>query len=357
DEAGRVISRTKHPNQRHERHETFVWNGFNQLITFNDKAQHQWHYKYDGLGRRIEKYNERDNTTTKYIWDGDQLALTQTFKQDKLIYQRHSVFHGRELLAQQDSYQDKHTTHYAVSQPNGKILGLFTPEGELAWKAEKRTLWGICFDWYQFKYPNLLDPEMLFTGQWLDSESGLAYNRFRYYDPETGNYLCLDPIGLSGGETPYAYVHNPWDWVDLFGLLKEFGIAPYASILHKNDGFDAHELLQNSWLEQNGFVKQRGRGLSRRNPAIAIKNDPLHKAINNLQRKYGLYDQSKLKNQSALSNINKNAAITRRAITEDLVGRGIDRKTAKSLANKHVSELRKQTIDFAKANNIISCRG
>ncbi|MBF0786313.1 hypothetical protein IR120_12800, partial [Muribacter muris] len=42
----------------------------------------------------------------------------QTFKQDKLIYQRHSVFHGRELLAQQDSYQDKHTTHYAVSQPN-----------------------------------------------------------------------------------------------------------------------------------------------------------------------------------------------------------------------------------------------
>ncbi|MBF0785576.1 hypothetical protein E4T80_08895, partial [Muribacter muris] len=42
---------------------------FNQLITFNDKAQHQWHYKYDGLGRRIEKYSERDNTTTKYIWD------------------------------------------------------------------------------------------------------------------------------------------------------------------------------------------------------------------------------------------------------------------------------------------------
>ncbi|KMK52218.1 hypothetical protein RO21_02040, partial [[Actinobacillus] muris] len=103
-------------------------------------------------------------------------------------------------------------------QPNGKILGLFTPEGELAWKAEKRTLWGICFDWYQFKYPNPLDPEMLFAGQWLNQESGLAYNRFRYYDPETGNYLCLDPIGLAGGETPYSYVFNPIDWLDTLGL-------------------------------------------------------------------------------------------------------------------------------------------
>ncbi|MBF0786224.1 hypothetical protein E4T80_12195 [Muribacter muris] len=134
-------------------------------------------------------------------------------------------------MAQQDSYQDKQTTHYAVSQLNGKILGLFTPEGELAWKAEKRTLWGICFDWYQFKYPNPLDPEMLFAGQWLDQESGLAYNRFRYYDPETGNYLCLDPIGLAGGETPYAYVHNPWDWVDLLGLSS---CKKNADILRQN---------------------------------------------------------------------------------------------------------------------------
>ncbi|MBF0827063.1 RHS repeat domain-containing protein, partial [Muribacter muris] len=248
DEAGRVISRTKHPNQRHERHETFVWNGFNQLITFNDKAQHQWHYKYDGLGRRIEKYSERDNTTTKYIWDGDQLALTQTFKRDKLIHQRHSVFHGWELLAQQDSYQDKQTTHYAVSQPNGKILGLFTPEGELTWKAEKRTLWGICFDWYQFKYPNPLDPEMLFAGQWLDQESGLAYNRFRYYDPETGNYLCLDPIGLNGGETPYSYVHNPWDWVDLFGLA---GCKPKIS----PEQFQAYKKLKDLGLSTKDAAK------------------------------------------------------------------------------------------------------
>nr|WP_260337789.1 RHS repeat-associated core domain-containing protein [Pasteurella testudinis] len=63
-----------------------------------------------------------------------------------------------------------------------------------------------------------LDPQLLFAGQYADNESGLAYNRFRYYDPSTGNYLTSDPIGLAGGETPYSYVQNPWDWLDPFGL-------------------------------------------------------------------------------------------------------------------------------------------
>ncbi|HDR1021088.1 TPA: hypothetical protein QB352_000320 [Pasteurella multocida] len=39
----------------------------------------------------------------------------------------------------------------------------------------------------------------------MDEESGLAYNCFRYYDPESGNYISSDPIGLSGREQPYSY--------------------------------------------------------------------------------------------------------------------------------------------------------
>ncbi|MFZ7284083.1 RHS repeat domain-containing protein [Avibacterium avium] len=63
---------------------------------------------------------------------------------------------------------------------------------------------------------------LLFTGQYFDEESGLAYNRFRYYDPETSNYLSSDPIGLLGGETPYSYVHNVLDFLDPFGLASCF---------------------------------------------------------------------------------------------------------------------------------------
>ncbi|TDB41262.1 sugar-binding protein, partial [Photorhabdus khanii subsp. guanajuatensis] len=57
-----------------------------------------------------------------------------------------------------------------------------------------------------------------FCGQYKDEESGLFYNRFRYYSPETGQYLSPDPLGLAGGVNPYGYVHDPVSWIDPLGL-------------------------------------------------------------------------------------------------------------------------------------------
>ncbi len=48
----------------------------------------------------------------------------------------------------------------------------------------------------------------------------MYYNRFRYYDAETGRYISTDPIGLAGGTNHYGYVHNPLTWVDPFGLAE-----------------------------------------------------------------------------------------------------------------------------------------
>jgi len=59
-----------------------------------------------------------------------------------------------------------------------------------------------------------------YPGQYEDAETGLYYNRFRYYDPETGRYLSEDPIGLAGGVASYGYVGAPNGWVDPFGLKK-----------------------------------------------------------------------------------------------------------------------------------------
>ena len=59
----------------------------------------------------------------------------------------------------------------------------------------------------------------LYQGQYYDVETKLAYNRFRYYSPETGAYISQDPIGLAGGNpTIYGYVKDSNCWVDVFGL-------------------------------------------------------------------------------------------------------------------------------------------
>ncbi|WP_235319574.1 RHS repeat-associated core domain-containing protein, partial [Kosakonia oryzae] len=59
-----------------------------------------------------------------------------------------------------------------------------------------------------------------FQGQYLDRETGLHYNTFRYYDPCGGRYTQMDPIGLLGGLNTYTYMVDPLTWVDPWGLAS-----------------------------------------------------------------------------------------------------------------------------------------
>jgi RHS repeat-associated protein len=62
----------------------------------------------------------------------------------------------------------------------------------------------------------------LYQGQYYDEETGLAYNRFRYYNTETGGYISQDPIGLAGGmPNMYSYVRNSNAYIDKFGLYSD----------------------------------------------------------------------------------------------------------------------------------------
>jgi RHS repeat-associated protein len=59
------------------------------------------------------------------------------------------------------------------------------------------------------------------TGQYFDDESGLHYNRHRYFDPGTGIFISQDPIGLEGGLNSYEFAPNMFGWIDPLGLKKK----------------------------------------------------------------------------------------------------------------------------------------
>jgi RHS repeat-associated protein len=62
-------------------------------------------------------------------------------------------------------------------------------------------------------------------GQQEDCETGLCYNRFRYYDPQLGGYVSPDPSGILGGIRTYGYVHDTITWIDPFGLSSRCPVA------------------------------------------------------------------------------------------------------------------------------------
>ncbi|WP_415640284.1 RHS repeat-associated core domain-containing protein, partial [Pseudomonas gessardii] len=71
-----------------------------------------------------------------------------------------------------------------------------------------------------------VDNPLRFQGQYFDQESGLHYNRHRYYNPDNGRYLTPDPVKLAGGVNGYLYVPNPTGWVDPLGLTCKAGNCP-----------------------------------------------------------------------------------------------------------------------------------
>ncbi len=63
-----------------------------------------------------------------------------------------------------------------------------------------------------------------YQGQYEDEETGLYYNRFRYYSPDMGMYISSDPIGLAGNNpTLYGYVQDINTWIDQYGLSGKGG--------------------------------------------------------------------------------------------------------------------------------------
>ncbi len=101
-------------------------------------------------------------------------------------------------------------------------------------KAE--VVWENQADVYGYEGPevsttNSFTQPIRFQGQYLDEESGLHYNRYRYYSPKQQRFINQDPIGLVGGINHYQYAPNPVNWVDPFGLLCKEGVKKLSKMI------------------------------------------------------------------------------------------------------------------------------
>ncbi len=81
-------------------------------------------------------------------------------------------------------------------------------------------------------------------GQQYDEESGLYYNRHRYYSPEQRRYITRDPIGLEGGWHLYQYPLDPLYKIDPLGLMAfggEFGKWTGSAANAASEGYMSYD--------------------------------------------------------------------------------------------------------------------
>ena len=171
-------------------------------------------FTYDALGRRVRK--EFDGAVTEYVWDGNDLVHERKSQGGQLEPLVTWLFEPG-TFAPVAKFEGK-KRYSVVTDHLGTPTMLMTEAGKLAWKAQLDVYGVPREERAGIAKEDATGNPWRYPGQYEDAETGLYYNRFRYYDPETGRYISEDPIGLDGGLKAFGYVDDPLRWGDPFGL-------------------------------------------------------------------------------------------------------------------------------------------
>jgi len=218
------------------------------------------YFVYDEQGKLLGEYNSSGALISEYVWLGTTpIAVLQGSTASPTIFY---------------VYADQIDRPWVITNTANQIRWRWdtSPFGELAANENPSGLGAFKFN-------------LRFPGQYRDGETGLFYNYYRDYDPQTGRYVQSDPIGLRGGLNTYAYANlNPLTFVDLFGLVGDdiggggrssppIGIPNPSWEAQRNLAKQLERLLcPPACLEQQARIKERANELRER--YFRMLNDP-----------------------------------------------------------------------------------
>ncbi|MGW0337983.1 putative T7SS-secreted protein [Streptomyces sp. NPDC003011] len=242
DALGRITLRQKTRLSRKPDTWRYEWDTEDRLTSVTTPDGTRWRYTYDPLGRRTAKLRLAEDGETAvervvFTWDGTTLCeqttssvslphpVTLTWDHQGL----RPIAQTERITTTADAPQDEIDSRFfaIVTDLVGTPSELVDEQGEIAWHT-RSTLWGTT----AWAANSTTYTPLRFPGQYYDPETGLHYNYFRHYDPETARYLTPDPLGLAPAPNPATYVHNPHMWSDVLGLApqscRELGLSPAA---------------------------------------------------------------------------------------------------------------------------------
>ncbi len=184
-------------------------------------------FKYDYLGRRVEKKVVRGTTTEshlRFVWRGWLLVAELNAASDNALVKTYTWGpdisgsfggaggNGGVLIFQDYAADEK---FYPAYDAQGNVAGLIDTTGNLD-AAYEYDPFGKLIRHAGTRKDSM---SLLYGTKYQDMESGLIYYGYRYYDPRQGRFINRDPIGEAGGINLYGFVGNsPVNRVDFLGL-------------------------------------------------------------------------------------------------------------------------------------------
>ncbi|MGW7529788.1 DUF6531 domain-containing protein [Streptomyces sp. NPDC054783] len=239
DGQGRLVTKTRRLLNGKRHTWTYSWNAEDRLTAVTTPDGSRWRYSYDPLGRRIAKSRMSEDGSpvehVEFTWDDTCLAEQNTLDGMTTTWEYAPGTHrplaqtdhwpsapGSETsflarLAEETTTDRAPRFHAVITDAAGTPTELVTEGGAVAWQ-RRTSLWGTPLS--AGTEAESVECPLRFPGQYHDAETGLHYNYFRFYDPETAGYLSPDPLGLDPAPNHHAYIVNPFRWIDPTGLVK-----------------------------------------------------------------------------------------------------------------------------------------
>ncbi|EIT9289823.1 HNH endonuclease, partial [Salmonella enterica subsp. enterica serovar Derby] len=220
DEYGRVVEKRGRNGTQHYR-----WDAEHRLTevaVIRGSTVRRYGYVYDAPGRRVEKHEMdaegKPYNRTTFLWDGMRLAQECRLGRSSSLY-IYSDQGSHEPLARVDRAAPGEADEvlYYHTDVNGAPEEMTDGGGNIVWEAGYQ-VWG---NLTHEKETRPVQQNLRFQGQYLDRETGLHYNLFRFYDPDIGKFISGDPISIRGGINLYQYAPNPISWIDPLGLAVD----------------------------------------------------------------------------------------------------------------------------------------